>query len=157
MQIEMILSLSRHRKWLSRWPRQVQEWLLGVTVTGVIELTFANVMVVCAVYNATSCCQQLFEKKGKMPKGIYPNLMILSDCCRQFCFTNFGSVNDPLPAVQSLGSSSYPSEQSGAPSHKYWMEIQRPSVGQRKGSNASHFKAERIMKALALTTMVLDN
>ena len=45
--------------------------------------------------------------------------------------------------MQSLGSSSYPSEQSGAPSHKYWMEMQRPSVGQRNGSKASHFKAEK--------------
>jgi hypothetical protein len=53
------------------------------TVTGVIELTYANVIGIDAVYNATSFCQQLFEKIGKMPKGIYPNLMILSDCCRQ--------------------------------------------------------------------------
>lgn len=25
-------------------------------------------------------------------------------------------------------------EQSGAPSHKYWIDIQRPSPGQRNGS-----------------------
>lgn len=39
-----------------------------------------------------------------------------------------------LPAVHSLASSSYPSEQSGAPSHRYWMEMQLPSDGHLKGS-----------------------
>ncbi len=29
--------------------------------------------------------------------------------------------------------------QSGAPSHKYWMEMHRPSVGHLNGSKASHF------------------
>jgi hypothetical protein len=53
---------------------------MGVAVTIVIKLTFANVMSVHAVYNVTSCCQQLFEMTGKnatkMQRGIYPNLMI---------------------------------------------------------------------------------
>ena len=47
-------------------------------------------------------------------------------------------ITRTVPAVQSLASSSYPSEQSGAPSHKYWIEIHRPSEGHRNGSNASH-------------------
>ena len=29
--------------------------------------------------------------------------------------------------------------QSGAPSHKYWIEMHLPSIGQRNGSNALHF------------------
>lgn len=43
-----------------------------------------------------------------------------------------------IPAVHSLESSSYPSAQSGAPSHKYWIEIQAPFPGHLKGSYGWH-------------------
>lgn len=40
--------------------------------------------------------------------------------------------------MQRRGSSSYPSGQSLAPSHKYWMEMQAPSPGHLKGSYGWH-------------------
>lgn len=40
-------------------------------------------------------------------------------------------------------SSSYPSEQSGAPSHRYWIEIQFPSPGHLNGSYGWHASESR--------------
>lgn len=51
-----------------------------------------------------------------------------------------------LPAVQRVGSSSYPSLQSGAPSHKYCMDIQCPSPGHRNGSYGWHASGKRKKK-----------
>lgn len=59
-----------------------------------------------------------------------------------------------LPAVQSRISSSYPSEQSGAPSHKYWIDIQFPSPGHRNGSygwQASEIKNTKAIKTKHLS------
>lgn len=46
----------------------------------------------------------------------------------------YGLVCKDIPAVHSRISSSYPSEQSGAPSQRYWIEMQFPSPGHLNGS-----------------------
>ena len=50
--------------------------------------------------------------------------------------------------------------QSGAPSHKYWIEMHLPSIGQRNGSNALHFVSKIKWcnkKVVVIYTRVLYN
>lgn len=59
-----------------------------------------------------------------------------------------------LPAVHNLISSSYPSEQSGAPSHRYCMEMQFPSIGHLKGTYGWQGSVNILKKKLISTFML---